>query len=569
MKSKVLLLVFLFFSLYGQSQLHPLGAIITEKAEYDKLPRPNWDTLRKYANPATISQSPNARASGVRMLINPPIGDQGSQGSCVGWAAGYTAAGILMYPRYNCWDFALRSPAYLYNIVKAVGDCNAGAVTLDGCNWVVNWGICGWSFLPYNESSCTQPITQDMVTNASLHKGKQVVALNSNDVTGIKQALDLGYPVVIAFDVYTTFDNMWNTGGGIWNMPNSGTKRGSHAACIIGYDDSRQQFKVQNQWGTYGGDNGYFWLAYNSVQNQNLLSNVYIMYGPSQVSPMAITGDNLICSTSNNYSVSGLPSNSTVTWTSSNPALAVVNSPNATQTTVTHQGTASGIVTLTAVVSVCGGPAITIPSGTITVGLPSTPTVGATASVGNCYYDIKGTAPEYSTVTFSTNSGTTWQNPISVTWNATYNYYEFIAEPAVEGPVSYPIMVRATNACGSNTISRTVSVPKPQGGNCQVRVAVDNGAIGVSPNPANSSVVVTIKDRVGGFVSTPQLQTGGAQLLKRINIFDMQGHLVKSYSAGISSANAVINISNLISGTYLIEVFHDKGVERKKILVVH
>ena len=35
--------------------------------------------------------------------------------------------------------------------------------------------------------------------------------------------------------------------------------------CVIGYDDDRQAFLVQNSWGTQWGKNGRFWLPYSKL----------------------------------------------------------------------------------------------------------------------------------------------------------------------------------------------------------------------------------------------------------------------------------------------------------------
>lgn len=43
----------------------------------------------------------NNLLSGIVMLNNPDIGDQGSQGYCVGWSIGYAAMGILSYSKFN------------------------------------------------------------------------------------------------------------------------------------------------------------------------------------------------------------------------------------------------------------------------------------------------------------------------------------------------------------------------------------------------------------------------------------------------------------------------------------
>jgi hypothetical protein len=38
---------------------------------------------------------------------------------------------------------------------------------------------------------------------------------------------------------------------------------GGHAVTLIGYDDSKQAFLIQNSWGTEWGLNGKFWMPYS------------------------------------------------------------------------------------------------------------------------------------------------------------------------------------------------------------------------------------------------------------------------------------------------------------------
>lgn len=64
---------------------------------------------------------------------------------------------------------------------------------------------------------------------------------------------------MVAFQVTSSFDIMWSTDEAVWSEMGSNS-RGGHAACIIGYDDSKSMFKVMNSWGTNGGDEGFFGL---------------------------------------------------------------------------------------------------------------------------------------------------------------------------------------------------------------------------------------------------------------------------------------------------------------------
>ena len=191
---------FTFNATYAQSSQNAqgLGAKILPSEEYAKLPKVNWDTLAKYSNTTHkfALKSISANAS-IVMLNTPPVGNQGDQGSCTAWAAGYAAAGILTYPKYNNWDKSKRSPNYVYNQTKVSSDCNSGSFMKDAFDLLVTQGVCSWTLMPYDYNDCaTQPST-DQRFDASKNNATNWYALDNNDLDGIKTALNLGYPVPI------------------------------------------------------------------------------------------------------------------------------------------------------------------------------------------------------------------------------------------------------------------------------------------------------------------------------------------------------------------------------------
>jgi hypothetical protein len=146
MKMKIVLIMSLFIltSISINAQLitpqnHKTGALFLSDAEYANLPRPNWNVLRQNA-PNSLSTISTPITSKIVMLNTPPIGDQGSEGSCVGWAVGYSALGILMYPQYNNWNSARRSPNYVYNQIKGTSNCLSGSLPKDALNLVCSQG---------------------------------------------------------------------------------------------------------------------------------------------------------------------------------------------------------------------------------------------------------------------------------------------------------------------------------------------------------------------------------------------------------------------------------------------
>ena len=311
-----LILAVVISSVNAQTTLYPLGAKLLSETEYEALPKVNWEILRSNVQ----SQATATQSSGVVMLNNPPIGNQGGQGSCTAWAVGYAAVSILAYPKFNNWNDAKRSPSYIYNQIKVYG-CADGAFLTSALELAENEGVCSYTLMPYVSSDCETLPNNVQKSDASLNKVISWSTLSRNDVSGIKQALGLGYPVVVTFCVYDSFFNMWDYSGGVWTA-NTGTEVGGHASCIIGYDDTKQMFKVQNSWGTSGGDNGYFWVTYDLVQN-NCLSEVYVLFGitiPTISGPTTLP----ICATAT-YTVSNAPAG--YTWKSSSNLVPVAGSP--------------------------------------------------------------------------------------------------------------------------------------------------------------------------------------------------------------------------------------------------
>jgi C1A family cysteine protease len=44
---------------------------------------------------------------------------------------------------------------------------------------------------------------------------------------------------------------------------------GGHAVMAIGYDDSKQMFKIRNSWGTRWGQAGHFWMPYDFITDRD------------------------------------------------------------------------------------------------------------------------------------------------------------------------------------------------------------------------------------------------------------------------------------------------------------
>ena len=108
---------------------------------------------------------------------------------------------------------------------------------------------------------------------------------SASNFAAVQNALASGYPVVVGFDVYSSFEGSWgnithgHTGSGMMPYPNTRTEQllGGHAVCLVGYDNNTSRFIARNSWGTGWGDNGYFYMPYQVIQNTSMSSDFWVI----------------------------------------------------------------------------------------------------------------------------------------------------------------------------------------------------------------------------------------------------------------------------------------------------
>lgn len=231
------------------------GLIPLSDEEYDALDE--RDPLMRGALPEFIDLS----------SFLPEAGNQGAQGSCVGWAVGYALKtyheakeGQIVRPD----DYYHFSPAFIYNTIKQGDDCMAGSRITDALNLVQQIGAVSMSDFPYIEASCDLP-TLAVSERGADYKIKNFNRLGRGDLFGIQEALSNEKPVVAGMYVYPSF-YAWE-GNGIYKAdPRSERAKDYHAVTIVGYDDANEALKIFNSWGTEWGDDGYVWMHYDTAR---------------------------------------------------------------------------------------------------------------------------------------------------------------------------------------------------------------------------------------------------------------------------------------------------------------
>ncbi|KIO77153.1 hypothetical protein TH53_10970 [Pedobacter lusitanus] len=248
------------------------GYIPTPQAIMDKIPKLGVGQL-----PKTEAYFPTRFT-----MTTPPIGDQGNTGTCVAWATSYSTWSTEQYYRTASTSYAnnknVFSPNYVYNQLST--DCNSGLYITEALDLIKAQGSCTYTTLPFSDN-CSSAVSQLQKDSAALHKiaNAEYYLLDKDtrkNTTAIKMLLFQKHPVIFGFDV--DGDNMNNQA--VWNKfgtprlsyDNSFLKQsnvgksipvGGHAVAIIGYDDDKHAFKVQNQWGNTWRDQGFFWVDYD------------------------------------------------------------------------------------------------------------------------------------------------------------------------------------------------------------------------------------------------------------------------------------------------------------------
>ena len=222
------------------------------------------------ANPTLLGAMGVAQASLMDTLPTtidlsnefPPIGDQGAQGSCVGWSTGYAMKSYLENHQRG-WGAKTTdhqfSPAFIYNQHHSPGACiDAGMDIPEALGAMVNEGVATLKDFPYAQNNCTTLPSAD-VKKAALGFKIESFRRVPIDVTEVRSQLAAHNPIVVGIHVDAAFDGLKGTK--IYNGP-VGKDLGGHAIAVVGYDDAKKAFRFMNSWGKGWGDNGFAWVSY-------------------------------------------------------------------------------------------------------------------------------------------------------------------------------------------------------------------------------------------------------------------------------------------------------------------
>jgi C1A family cysteine protease len=257
----------------NETELSKVQVLVSSITQYRRVkpPRnpPPTDTV---VVPPPVVIPPVVLPASITLQM-PPVVNQGSEGACVAFALAY-ARGYEVYKRTGATSYSqsvnILSPEYIFNQIKTTENCLSSAL-ITGLNFIRDNGTCTWASMPYTWMGCSLQPTPAQTAEAANFRIISYSSILASDVSAIKTMLANKRPLVCQVVPDNEFTNA--TTGFHWKIFTSPV--GVHAVTIVGYDDSKSAFLMQNSWGTSWGTAGYCWIDYNLMKTVS--SNLFVM----------------------------------------------------------------------------------------------------------------------------------------------------------------------------------------------------------------------------------------------------------------------------------------------------
>lgn len=196
------------------------------------------------------------------------IQSQRELGSCT--AQAIVSAYEILLKNEHPDKFVDLSPLFVYynsRYVEGTINEDAGAYLRDALKAVDHYGICEESAWPYDINKFTFRPPPEAYQNAKKYRIKRYKRLTNLD--NILDSLSSRHPVVTGIMVYSGFERITGENPVLPMPSDTDTELGAHAILLVGYDLSKQQVLAQNSFGSTWGQNGYFWIPFDYI-NQEL-----------------------------------------------------------------------------------------------------------------------------------------------------------------------------------------------------------------------------------------------------------------------------------------------------------
>lgn len=187
----------------------------------------------------------------------PPPRTQLDTLSCVSWAVTY-AAGSQSARRNGLGATATLAPSFTYNQVARDRTCQSTTSTSKTLDFLRDNGALPLDEFVFDAGWCGRMPSEDERKRALRYRIKGWSRFDATNLDAVKGQLARGVPVIFSMRVGTKLRG--HRGDSI--IESDAGDLGGHAMVVVGYDDSRRAFRIQNSWGKTWADGGYGWFSY-------------------------------------------------------------------------------------------------------------------------------------------------------------------------------------------------------------------------------------------------------------------------------------------------------------------
>lgn len=188
------------------------------------------------------------------------VEDQGLLGSCT--AQAMTSAYELMVRYQYPGAYVELSELFVYyntRIYYGEQAFDTGATLRDTLKSCRQYGLCRENLWPYDIEKFDDRPPYSAYQDAKDRTVTEYTALKNQP--SILESIDDYHPVLIAMEVYKSFENL--RGNSILPMPGENEQSlGGHAVVLVGYDTTKNLYLVKNSYGAGWGNAGYFWMPF-------------------------------------------------------------------------------------------------------------------------------------------------------------------------------------------------------------------------------------------------------------------------------------------------------------------
>jgi hypothetical protein len=199
------------------------------------------------------------------------INDQGSTGSCVGWATADSVLRWVFFKAGRIQKNQLLSPRFIWMAAKETDEFINQPTTFieeDGTSLKAaldisrKYGSVLDDLLPFNTGQLYPNPAKTFYAIAAQLKIASYFNLGNN-LGNWRTWLATKGPILTRLDVDATWDSATDNNGNLETYQPQ-TARGGHAVAIVGY--TSKAFIVRNSWGTNWGDKGFAFASFGYAQ---------------------------------------------------------------------------------------------------------------------------------------------------------------------------------------------------------------------------------------------------------------------------------------------------------------